>query len=145
MTDRINHDLGHGRLHAVLGSEDWMQGGYEKTGGEKLEKKNNNNMQCFKELCCKETWRNRTAAGRMWSRAFVRMGDIESTSSWWQWWWVCTCFSCLTPCCISDLYVSSSDKASAITCPDICVLSPPGFAISGLQGCLPWHQDRLLS
>ena len=39
MTDRINHDLDQGRLHAALGSEDWMQGGYEKMGGEKLEKK----------------------------------------------------------------------------------------------------------
>lgn len=127
--------------------------GLWENGRRETGKKNNNNMQCFKELCCKETWRNRTAAGRMWSRAFVRMGDIERTSSWWQWWWVCTCFSCLTPCCISDLYVSSSDKASAITCPDICVLSPQVSLSQAFRGvfhgtrtvcCLsplaPWSQ-----
>ena len=39
MTDRINRDLAQGRLHAVLGSEDGMRGGYEKMRGEKLGEK----------------------------------------------------------------------------------------------------------
>lgn len=101
MTDRINRDLAQGRLHMVLGSEDGMQGGYEKMGGEKLGGKDN--MQCFKELCCKETWRNGTAAGGTWSRGFVRMGGMRAHPCDGEMASLPLLATCLAPCCISAL------------------------------------------